>query len=229
MIFRIKLSSPILVLFALGVILTSPVSAQRQKKTDRLLLTNLDTHIRYLSGETSSKTGTPGEKQASDYIASAFSKAGLQPRGDKGGWLQTFDIDQGRVVSGDAYFIINDHPLVLNKEYFPLAFSAIGTVAGSPAIALEESGVPWFLDLRDLLESQDGARSDLPGTLREKAAAFAKKGATALIVYNTSKTADNLAFDSKDKSEAAVIPIVYITAAAKRKYLRISRFSSPAC
>ena len=221
MIFRINLLSPILVLLVLAVLPNSPVSAQRQKKTDKLLLTNLDEHIRFLSDEKVGKTGNPGEKQAGDYIASELSKAGLKPKGDNGGWLQAFGIDQGRVVSGDAYFIVNDHPLVLNKEYFPLAFSAIGTVSGSPAIALQESGVPWFLDLRDLLENQDGVgvRPDLPGAIRAKAAACAKKGATALIVYNTSGTADNLAFDGQDKTEPAAIPVVYITPAAKRKYL----------
>src|SRR6185312_6513856 len=167
------------------------------------------------------RTGTPGEKVAGDYIASAFSNAGLQPKGDKNGWLQAFDIDQGRVVSGDAFLIINDHPLLLNKEYFPMAFSAVGTVSGSPAMALQESGVPWFFDLRDLLESDaGGVRVDLYRAIRERASAFAKKGATALLVYNSSKTPDNLAFDANDRSEPAAIPILYITADAKKKYLR---------
>ncbi len=222
MIFRINLLSPILVLLLLTVLPSSPVFAQRQKKTDKLILTNLDEHIRYLSDEKAEgpKTGTPGEKLAGDYIASEFSKAGLKPKGDNGGWLQAFEIDQGRMVSGDAYFIVNDHPLILNKEYFPLAFSSIGSVSGSPAIALQESGVPWFLDLRDLIENQDGMKTDLLGAIRTKAAAFAKKGATALIVYNTSKTADNLAFDSRDKSDPVAIPVVYVTSAARKKYLR---------
>jgi hypothetical protein len=222
MIFRINLLSPILVILLLTILPSFRVSAQRQKKTDKLILTNLDEHIRYLSGEKAAgrKTGTPGEKLAGDYIASEFSKAGLKPRGDNGGWLQGFEIDQGRVISGDACFIVNDHPLMLNKEYFPLGFSAIGSVTGSPAIALQESGVPWFLDLRDLLENQEGAKSDLAGAIRARASAYAKKGATALIVYNTSKTPDNLAFDSKDKSEPVAIPVVYLTPVAKKKYLR---------
>jgi Zn-dependent M28 family amino/carboxypeptidase len=63
-------------------------------------------------------------------------------------------------------------------------------------------------------------RAELPALIRARAAAFAKKGATALIVYNSSKLSDHLAFDLRDKPEAAVIPIIYITAAAKRKYLR---------
>src|SRR5215472_12921925 len=100
MIFRINLLSPVLVLLLLAILPASPISAQRQKKTDKLLLTDLDTHIRYLSQEKGSKTGVSGEIHARDYIVSEFSKTGLRPRGDNGGWLQTFGIDQGRMVSG---------------------------------------------------------------------------------------------------------------------------------
>jgi Zn-dependent M28 family amino/carboxypeptidase len=40
-------------------------------------------------------------------------------------------------------------------------------------------------------------------------------------VYNSSKIPDNLAFDPQEKDPvAATIPVLYITAAAKRKYLR---------
>jgi|GEM_PF-1288210 aminopeptidase YwaD len=223
MIFRIKFLSFLFVPLSLTTLTPTPASAQKQKKTDKILLANLETHIRYLSDEKldGRKTGTAGEKGASDYIASEFSKAGLQPKGDNSGWLQAFDLDQGREVGADAFFIVNDHPFVLNKEYFPLAFSAVATVSGSPAIALQESGVPWFLDLRDMLESEGGnGRADLSASIRTRAGAFAKKGATALIVYNSSRTADNLAFDPKDNGEASPIPVIYITLAAKKKYLR---------
>lgn len=221
MIFRIKLLTPILTL----PFLTSPSlsSAQKLKKNDKLVLSSLETHVRYLSDDKleGRRTGTPGEKVASDYISSEFGKIGLQPKGDNSGWLQAFDIDQGREVSADAYFTVNDHSFLLNREYFPLAFSAIGEVSGSPAIALQESGVPWFLDLRELLEAGSGnAHFDLRGAIRTRAAACAKKGATALILYNSSKTADNLIFDPREKAETAVIPILYITREAKRKYLK---------
>ncbi len=222
MILRIKLLSPIL---TLPYLLFSPSgsTAQKLKKNDKLLLTNIQAHIRYLADDKleGRRTGTPGEKTASDYISSELSKTGIQPKGDNNGWLQAFDIDQGREVSADAFFTVNDRPFLLNREYFPLSFSAIGNVSGSPAIALQESGVPWFLDLRELLESGAGnPHFDLHGAIRTRAAACAKKGATALILYNSSKTADNLAFDPRDKGEVAVIPILYITKEAKRKYLK---------
>ena len=221
MIFRIKFLPPILTLLFLFDQTLS--SAQKSKKADKIILTNLQGHIHYLSDSRleDRRTGSPGEKLASDYIISELSKIGVQPKGDNNGWLQAFGIDQGREVSTEAFFVVNDRPFVLNKEYFPLAFSAVGNVSGSPAIALQESGSPWFQDLRELLESGTGnPHFDLRGAIRAKAAACAKKGATALILYNSGKTADNLSFDPREKGEPVVIPVLYVTKEAKRKYLK---------
>ena len=219
MISRIKFLTPILTL----PLLTTPSAAQKLKKADKAIISNLEIHVRYLSDDRleGRRTGTPGEKTASDYITSEFGKIGLKPKGDGSGWLQAFDIDEGKVVSDDAFFTVNDHNFLLNREYFPLAYSASGGVSGSPAIALQESGVPWFLDLRELLEGAAGnSHFDLRGAIRARAAACAKKGATALLLYNSSKMADNLAYDPAERSEPASIPILYITREAKRKYLK---------
>ncbi len=217
MTFRLILST--LILFP--AFLTS--SAQKSKKTDKITLSNLEAHVHYLADDRleGRRTGSPGEKAASDYISSAFSKAGVQAKGDNNGWLQAFSIDQGRVVSPGSYFLVNERSLALNRDYFPLPFSAEGTLSGSPAIALQESGVPWFLDLRELLETAAAnPHFDLYGAIRAKTVACAKKGATALILYNSSRLADNLVFDPHDRPEPVSIPVLYVTAAAKRKYLK---------
>ena len=221
MMLRIKLLFPTLFLSFLPILAFFAVRAQKLNKNDKVIVANLTTHIRYLADPKleGRRMGTPGDKAASDYIISELSKAGLRPKGDNNGWTQDFTLDQGRAISDDTWFSINDQPLVRFKEYFPVDFSATGQVSGSPAIALQESGVPWFLDIRELLEGKPN-RSGLAVLIRARAAACAKKGATALILYNSSKLSDHLGFDPRDKPEAAVIPIIYITAAAKRKYLK---------
>jgi len=221
MMLRIKILFPTLFLSFPSILSFSGAEAQKLNKSDKIILANLQTHVRYLADPKleGRRMGGPGDKAASDYVISELSKAGLLPKGDKNGWVQDFTIDQGRQISDDTWFSVNDQPLVRFKDYFPLDFSATGQVSGSPAIALQESGVPWFLDLRELLETRS-PRADLPAAIRARAAACAKKGATALILYNSSKLPDHLAFDPRDKPEAAVIPIIYVTAAAKRKYLK---------
>jgi hypothetical protein len=221
MMLRIKIVFPTLFLSFPFILSFLSVRAQKLNKNDKVTVANLATHVHYLADPKleGRRMGTPGDKAASDYIISELSKAGLRPKGDNNGWVQNFTIDQGRELSDDTWFSINDHPLVRFKEYFPVDFSATGQVSGSPAIALQESGVPWFLDLKEFPEVRSN-HSELPALIRARAAACAKKGATALILYNSSKSSDFLAFDPKDKPEAAAIPVIYVTAAAKRKYLK---------
>lgn len=200
-----------------------PAFAQKLKKADKQTLANLEAHVQYLASDSlqGRRAGSPGEKLAGDYISIIYMKDGLRPAGDNNGWLQTFEINEGRQVSTDSYLSVNNRNYTLNKEYFPLSISPAGTAAGSPAIALQEGGEPWFMDLRDLLESnQNNPHFDLEEALRAKAKECMKKGATALIVYNSSKLADNLSFDPKEKAENAVIPILYIPRDIKRKYLK---------
>jgi Zn-dependent M28 family amino/carboxypeptidase len=111
--------------------------------------------------------------------------------------------------------------LKLNDDFLPLAYSACTTVEGSPAIALQENGVPWFLDLKDMLEeNQNNPHFDLEQTIREKINDCARKGATAIVLYNTSSVEDNITFSPKDKSPIAPIPVIYISKEAKKKYLK---------
>ena len=46
------------------------------------------------------------------------------------------------------------------------------------------------------------------------------KGATALIIYNTSTVDDNLSFNPKDKSESLVVPVIYVKKEAAAKYFK---------
>ena len=210
MIIRTKITS--LILF---ISLLSTLSfAQKPKKADKITLSSLETHIHYLADDKleGRRAGSPGEKLASDYISIEFAKAGLQPKGDKSGWLQAFEIDEGRQLGPDSYFLINDRPILPGKEYFPLAFSASATVSGSPAIALQESGVPWFLDLKEMLETnQNNPHFDLGSAIHARVKECVKKGATALILYNTSRIGDHLAFDPQDRSETTAVPVLFIT------------------
>jgi hypothetical protein len=197
--------------------------SQRFSKSDKLTLANLQTEMQALAADTADgrAMGSPGEKATGDFVISGLSKSGARPKGDNSGWLQTFTIDDGREVV-HSLFSVDDHALTIMKDWFPLVICPAGEVSGSPAIALQESGVPWFLDLKETLENgADNPHFDLGADIRDKAAACAKKGATALILYNSSAHhPDKLSFDPKDKPEPAVIPVVYITREAKRKYLK---------
>lgn len=195
---------------------------QKLKKADKLILADLETYIHYLADDKleGRRAGTQGERLASAYISAELQKAGLLPVAENN-WLQPFEINDGKQVDGSTHFFVNGNGLKLDKDYFPLAFSATKSAEGLPAIALQENGVPWFVDLKEILDTnQNNPHFDLENALHEKAKDCSAKGATALIFYNTSKIPDNIIFDAKDKSETAPIPVLYVTKDAAKKYLK---------
>ncbi|MBS1947969.1 MAG: M20/M25/M40 family metallo-hydrolase [Bacteroidetes bacterium] len=211
-------------LLALSALLLFHFSAfsQKFKKADKLIIANLEKNIRYLADDKleGRRAGTAGEKLASDYIIAQFQSAGLD-KIEEGSWLQPFAIYDGKQVDSTTRFIINGKELALNKDFFPLPFSATKNVSGTLAIALQESGAPWFVDLKDLLEeNHDNPHFDLDEALHAKVKACAKDGAVAVVFYNDSKFNDGISFNSKDKSDVEAIPVLYATSDARKKYFK---------
>ena len=197
--------------------------AQKLKKADKAAITNLQAHISFLADDKleGRRAGTNGEKLAREYISSQFQQAGLQPKGDMNGWFQAFEINDGKQINKPTFFFINSHELKLNDEFFPLAGSPNSSLEEAVSIALPEHDVPWFYDLKELLEeNKDNPHFDLVQAIRTKADKVADKGAIALVIYNSSSIADGLKFDGKDRSEPSRIPIIYMTGKAKRDYLK---------
>jgi aminopeptidase YwaD len=198
------------------------VFSQKLKKADKEIVGELQTDISYLAAGKleGRRSGTAGEALASDYIIASFVKTGLKPLGDSGTFLQRFEIYDGRDIS-QSRFVINSAALELNTEFFPLPFSAQGKVTGSPAIALQESGSPWFYDLREVLEmAQTNPHFDINKLMREKIRLFADKGASAVIFYNSGRLDDGIVFDPGEGIRPEKIPALYVTRAGRKKYLR---------
>lgn len=204
----------------LGLLVVS-ASAQKLKKADKAIISQLKAHINYFADDRleGRRAGTKGEKLASDYIISQFSKIGLIPKAANNSWLQAFDIYDGKQVNPVSHLLINDHDLRLNEEYFPFPFSANASSESSVAVALPEQGVPWFMDLKDLIEeNKENPHFDLNDAILTKARHAGEKGSTALIVYNSADDQDHLQFDPKDRSETVKIPVLYISRQAWKKY-----------
>lgn len=211
----------------LSLLLFISVAAQAQKikKEDRPVLTALQQHVQYLADDKleGRRTGTAGEKLAAEYISAEFKKIGLVPKGTDG-YYQPFDVPEGKQVGAATHLIINEQQLRPNHDFFPLVYSPNKSLEALPSIALQEPGMPWFFDLKELLEANAAnPHFDVGAALRTKALEFSRKGATALFVYNTAAKEDGLAFNGKEKSEALNIPVVYINRAVAKNL-----FSDPA-
>jgi aminopeptidase YwaD len=212
-----------ILLFLIFFLTFSPFAiSQKLRKADKEIIAELQTDIGSLSNDKMEgrRSGTSGETLASDYIIGGFIKAGLKPLGDSGTYLQRFEIYDGRDISRTR-FTINNSELILNTEFIPLSFSASAKVDGSPAIALQESGSPWFYDLKEVVESvASNPHFDMDKLLREKTKLLQGKGATALIFYNSSNTDDGIVFDPAEGIKPEKIPVLYVTKTGRKKYLR---------
>src|ERR1019366_5924295 len=153
-----------------------------EQQANEILATRLKTHVRYLADDKleGRRTGTNGEILAMEYISSQYNQIGLEPKGNKG-YMQEFDIDEGKQCDPETTFLaINNKKLELEKEFFPLAFSASKSGKCAMAVALNEGGQPWFKDMKDVLEdNQSNPHFDIEEAIKKDADKIAGRGATA--------------------------------------------------
>ena len=193
-------------------LLATGVFGQKIKKEDKLTLANLKTHVGFLADDKleGRRAGSKGEKIAADYIVEKFKSNGIQPKGSEG-YLQAFDINEGKQIDEKTLFSINDTALTAGKDYFPFLFSAQKSVEASPAIAVQEADMPWFIDLKEILEEKKGnPHFDLVDYIKTNSEKAYGRGATAVIIYNTSADEDKLAFNAKEKTDQLAIPVIYV-------------------
>ncbi len=212
------------ILFFLPLLLTAQGKKKQrlaEEKENVILLANLQKHVQYLADDKleGRRTGTKGEQLAMEYLVEQYSQMGLESKGSNG-YMQEFDINEGKQVDISTHFFIGDKNLVLNEDYFPLAYSAAKLVKGTPAVALAETGQPWFKDLKDLLEeNKNNPHFDIEDAIKKMANEAAAKKATALLLFNSSAMVDNVQYNKNDKAIPLPIPIIYLTKKAYQTYL----------
>ncbi len=205
--------------FAL-LLLASLVSAQKLKKTDKITRDNLEAHIKFLADDKleGRRAGSNGEKLAMQYVSEKFKTTGVLAKGVDG-YYQPFEINEGLQINEGTYLTINETPLVTGKDFFPFTFSAEKALEASPAVAIQEADMPWFIDLKEILEeNKSNPHFDLTEYIKKNSKKAYDRAATAVIIYNTSPDDDKLYFDSKDKSESIAIPVIYVMKDAAKKY-----------
>ncbi|MCC7401510.1 MAG: M20/M25/M40 family metallo-hydrolase [Chitinophagaceae bacterium] len=194
--------------------------AQKIKKADRAVLSNLHQHIEYLASDKleGRRTGTEGEKLAMEYISDQFRKIGLLPKGVSG-YYQPFGVDDGKQLDPSSYLFINNTRLQPGKDFFSFPFSPNGSIEAEPSVAIREIGMPWFIDLKETLEeNKNNPHFDVFDFIKKEAKISKASGATAVFFYNTSSIDDQVKYEPKDHSDPVPVPAVYFTKAAAIKY-----------
>lgn len=207
--------------FLLGLLLLAGCSAPKNiAKTDTQTADNIKAHIQYLADDKleGRRTGTPGEELAMNYISNQFKAIGLLPKGTEY-YPQSFPVNDGKKMDEVTALVINDNKLEVGKDFFVFPFSPAQKIEALPSVALQEIGVPWFFDLKEVLEeNKSNPHFDLTDYIHNHYKGINDRGAVAMIFYNSSDIDDKLIFDPKDKSEQLAIPAVYVSKATAKKY-----------
>lgn len=207
-------------IFIAALIFTGCSPAAKITRDDTITLDHLKTHIQYLSDDKleGRRTGTKGEELAVEYISNQFNSIGLQPKGTEY-FTQSFIVNDGKKIDSVTTLSINGNELAVGRDFFPFPYSPDMALEALPSIAIQEAGMPWFFDLNEpLQENKNNPHFDLQDYIRNNSKKAKDRGASAVILYNTSGTDDKLVFNPKDRSPQMDIPVLYVSRAAAEKY-----------
>jgi aminopeptidase YwaD len=194
--------------------------AQKLSRSEKISLQYMQKHLGVLAHDSlkGRRAGTPGEQKASRYLSEQFLKYGLEPKGDHGSFLQSFSIPDGKRISHDSYVKIQDRSFLLTSDYIPLSITGNGQVQSkSVMVGVREKGQPWFLDVSPTQkENAQNPHFDLNGYLLEQSENARKKGATAVLWYQSDISSGvQPGFDPKYNGNILDIPVVYLTQKAQ--------------
>jgi hypothetical protein len=224
---------PVLFLAVISLDAQAQRRGKKKKKiaptADQVLQKRLTQHVGVLAADSleGRRTGTEGEKKAVRYITAQYEAFGI-PGAGSAGYLQPFEIDEGKSYRNQTSLMIDRKLLVGGKDYFPFAWSGEGKFESNASVALSEAGDTWWIDIEPTMEINEENPHFILGThLQELAKGAAAKGAKSIIFFNDGSKPDSLSFNAKDRSEMLSIPVIYLTAEAK-KALAITDVSNPA-
>jgi Zn-dependent M28 family amino/carboxypeptidase len=206
--------------YVIALFLVACAAPKQASKTDKQLIENLKAHIAFLADDKleGRRTGSAGEQQAMEYISNQFKTIGLSPKGTNG-YFQPFEVNDGKIMKPQSLFMINGDGLIEEKEYFAFPFSPNVSIDALVSPSLQEVEMPWIIDLKDgLEENANNPHFDLTDYIRNNAKKAKQRGATAIILYNSSAMEDNLKFNGKDRSAILEIPVMYVAKEPATKY-----------
>jgi hypothetical protein len=205
------------------VFISSNTFAQKLSRKDKKVIGYLQTQVSYLASDElkGRRAGDVGEVLAANFIAAKFKEIGLLPKGnvDNSSFFQPFDIYDGKFIDSTSFFAVNGVRAKVGTDIFPLSNSPKAVFKSSLIPAIHESGQPWLFDLgEELIENKDNPHFDIQNLILEKLKSAKAKNVPFIVFYNSSTITDNITFDSKDRTETALIPAFYLNAKSKARF-----------
>ena len=195
-------------ILAAALLVSQSISAQQLSKDDQKMTQGLKTSVNYLADDKleGRRTGTPGEKLAYEYIQTEFKNAGIAAFGADKGYLQAFEVNDGRQIGKETAFTLAGKALELRKDFTPYPFSAN---VKNLSVNDKDERVVYYEIGGIIEENKDNPHFDLKENIITAAKKAAAGGKILFIVQNTSSKED-FVFDAKDKTEALSIPVIFM-------------------
>ncbi len=116
--------SILLVLASIGLLINA--TAQKLSKKESKSLTRIQNHVNYLASDRleGRGTGSAGEKLSAEYVANQFKRNKIKAQGDNGTYFQNFDITTLRMAKDSTKLLINNLPLKLFVDFYPISYSS---------------------------------------------------------------------------------------------------------
>jgi len=189
---------------------------------------DFEKHVEYLASDEleGREVGSPGEEKAYTYLIEQFKDTGLKPLGENDTYLQEFDFLASREIGDSTSFKIGDTE-VSSQKFYPLNFSASGTVSGETVNAGYGIFAPELsyddykkknVEGKDIfiisISSPDGIHPHSKylqyHDLKERARMAADRGAKAVIFFNNDPNADDPRKEYNEKVTPLDIPVIFV-------------------
>lgn len=194
--------------------------SRAQSKAERKLIEQLRADIGYLASDSleGRRTGTEGERKAAAYIVQRYKQIGIFPYGDM--YRYNFKFYGDKEPANSSLIRIGDNALKINKDAFPMAFTAEKRVYSEIIPDIMEQNTIMLLPFY-----ADSAEADNPHFDWEKAAyartdSAAKQSATGVLFYDNIGSKYAPEFNGKSELERSTIPAAFISNKAYMQYVK---------
>lgn len=188
----------------------------------------LQKHISTLASDSfgGREPGTRGEQLAMDYISAEFKNIGLKPLGTNN-YLQDFRFTRNLKAGSKCRLIIGNQELELNKDYYPLAYSAntgVKAKAAKTGYGITDVGMGYD-DYKNTGPTKgcvfiiDASTPDKAGPhtkygamsdLRSRIDTAIAKGAVGIIFYSADSGFQSPGLNSRIRLSPCSIPVLYL-------------------
>ena len=177
-------------------------------QSDKKIIKDLKKSIYFLADDKleGRRTGMPGEKLAYEFIVEKFKKNKIDIVPGLNSYIQDFEVNDGLSINKNTYLNAGKKTFLINDDFFPLPYSKPGSEI------ISNAGVQSvFYDINTLIsDNSNNPHFDFEEELYQKIKSISEtQSLKSIFVFNSSDTAAEYKFDSKNKKNAVSVSVIY--------------------